>query len=312
MPFPTRGTSCLSTLLVALFACVVVVALGAPPAGAQQGQTMPQGQAMASDDMSKPAPILVIYKEDVKAGHVYSHDQLEANFARTYAKMPGARYYLAMNSVTGPNQAWESEANQKAPVALRTSLRQISSGENENLTEQRAITTVYREDLSYNASMKNLPQSRYCEVVTYKVKPGHESDFMEAAKLVRATYEKAHIPMQWATYEVFAGAESGTFYVFRAMDSLAKADPTQMDKMEAFHTALGEEGGKRLMELVSNGIVSRELNFYSFNPQTSFAPPDFVTADAFWAPTPQAGSMAHTVATTGKTPEKPVKPIKKQ
>lgn len=299
---PSRNTCSVRTAIGA----AALLALALTPAFAQDSRTADQ---RADTKMSKPAPILVIYKEDVKAGRVQLHDDLEANFARTYSRIPGAQYYLAMNSISGPNQSWfmqpynsleevqkEFQANLQAPVALRTSLQRITGGELDNLSNQQAIQTVYREDLSYNASMANLPNARYVEVVTYRVAPGHDADFAEAEKMVRAAHEKANEPISWATYQVFAGAPSGTYYVFRALDSLAKADPTNTAMMRAMDQALGEDGMKRLMQLVADAHITREINFYAFNPKTSYAPPEFAAADSFWA---QPAQMAH-VGTSGK------------
>jgi hypothetical protein len=224
-----------------------------------------------------------------------------------------------MNSISGPNESWfvqpyssledvekENQASDHAPTAIRTELRRITGGELDNLTNQVAITTVYRDDLSYSFSMADLPKCRYVEVVTYRVRPGHDNDFVEAAKLVRSTYEKANIPMRWATYEVFAGAPAGTFYVFRTLDSLAKADPTNREMMQAFDQALGNQGQKRLTQLMADGIVMRETNFYAFNPKTSFAPPEFAAADSFWSRPTQLAQ----VGTSGKM--KATKKMKKQ
>ncbi len=297
------------TPFAALVPAVCLAALAGSPVAAQD-QRQPSAPASAETQMTRPAPILVIYKEDVKAGRVTSHDQLEENFARTYAKMPGSRHYVAMNSISGPNEAWflqpynsleeverESQANEHAPVAIKTNLEKIGAGEIDDLTNQTAITTIYRDDLSFNVNMANLPKCRYVEVVTYRVRPGHDADFMEGEKLLQSAYQKANVPMQWATYQVFAGAPSGTYYVFRAIDSLAKADPTNREMMQTVDQALGTDGEKRLMQLVSDGIVMREVNLYAFNPKTSYAPPEFAAADSFWS---QPAQMAQ-VGTTGKT-----------
>jgi hypothetical protein len=263
----------------------------------------------AEMQMTKPAPILVIYKEDLKAGHTASHDQLEANFARTYAKVPGARHYLAMNSLSGPTQSWfvqpyatledvekEFQASENAPAMVKTNLERIAGGEDNNLTKQTAITTVYRDDLSYNSDVTDLPKMRYVEVITFHVKPGHDAEFMEAATLVKNAYEKTNVPMGWACYQVFAGAPSGTYYIFRAIDSLAKADPTNRERMQTVHQALGEDGQKRLAQLTSEAIAMEETDFYAFNPKTSFAPPEFAAADSFW----QQPAQVAQVGTSGK------------
>ncbi len=306
---------------------VGLLAFAVSPVRAQnpeaQSPTMDMKGQAAEMDMEKPAPILVIYREDVKAGRVASHDELEANFARTYSRVPGAQYFLAMNSLSGPNQSWflqpytsleevqkESQASEHAPAAIRTALQRITSGEIDNLTSQQAIVTIYREDLSHNASIKKLPHCRYMEVVTYRVQPGHDREFAEAAKLVREAHEKANQPMPWATYEVFAGAPSGTYYVFRALDSLKDADPTANETMmKAVDQAMGTEGSKKLMQLVADGHIMREVNFYSLNPKTSYAPPAFAAADAFWS---QPTQLAQ-VGTTGKGGKAPkVSPAKRE
>lgn len=294
-----------------------LVAFAVSPARAQDPQMQSQSTGMKGQavemDMSRPAPILVIYREDVKAGRVTLHDQLETNFARTYARMPGAQYFLAMNSLTGPSQSWflqpyqsledvqkESQASDHAPVAIKTALERITGGETDNLTNQQSIITVYRADLSHNPDIKNLPHARYMEVSTYRVQPGHDAEFVEAANMIREAHEKSNQPMPWATYQVFAGGPSGTYYVFRSLDSLNEADPaSSATMMKAVNTALGNDGQKRLMQLVADAHIMRETNFYTLNPKTSYAPPAFAAADSFWS---QPAQLAQ-VGTSGKTPK---------
>ncbi len=310
--------------ILAAFTVLLVTSAGSRALAQDQNQNGSQNGARSTAEMqmTKPAPILVIYKEDLKAGHTASHDQLEENFARTYAKVPGARHYLALNSLSGPTQAWfvqpyatledvekEFQAGQNAPQTVKTSLERIMGGEDGNLTKQTAITTVYRDDLSYNSDVSNLPKMRYLEVITFHVRPGREDGFMEAANLIKAAYQKSNVPMGWACYQVFAGAPSGTFYIFRTLDSLAKADPTNRERMQTIHQALGDEGQKRLAQLTTDSIAMEETDFYAFNPKTSYAPPEFAAADSFW----QRPTQLAQVGTSGKTATKanPAKKTKK-
>lgn len=312
---PTRGydTRMRPVSMALAFALLGFAALPVLGQERDQQQNRDQSRPTAQMEMTKPAPILVIYKEDVKAGRVSSHNDLEANYARAYAKMPGARHYLAMESISGPNQAWfvqpyaslqdaekEYQANDKAPVAIRTELRKIAGGEQDNLTNQVAITTAYREDLSYNADVSNLPRSRFVEVMTFRIRPGHENEFAEATNLVKGAYQKANMPMSWMTYQAFAGAPSGTYYVFRILDSLTKADPTNREMMQTVHQALGEDGQKRMMQLTSDCIMLQENNFYAFDPKASFAPPEFAAADSFWSQPTQLAQVG-TSGKSGKT-----------
>jgi hypothetical protein len=281
-----------------------VVALSAARVGAQDRETTDQGMT------HQPAPIVQIFRESVKVGHTATHEKLEANFARTYARMPWANPYIAMTSVSGPAEAWfiqpyrsmaalEKELKQtdQAPAAMKADLDQLSAREAGEVEMTRVMTAAYREDLSLNPTVLR-PQDRYVEVVTYRVRLGHSMDFVEAAKLARSGYEKANVGVSWMLYQVVAGAPSGTYLVFRHVDSLTKIGP-DMSVETAFRNALGEEGMQRLMKLESDGMMSAESNYFALDPMMSNAPREFAQADpSFWAPKETA--MAR-VGTAGKT-----------
>jgi hypothetical protein len=152
------------------------------------------------------------------------------------------------------------------------------------------------------------------EVTTYHVRPGRSADFVEAAKLVRTAFEKANPGEHWVVYQVMSGTTNGTFYVFNPIESLSKLNPDEK-MMMAFHDALGDEGMKKLNQLVADGIVNSETDFFAFNPNISYAPPEFAATDAFWAPKDNAVA-ATTVGTSGKTPapakKQPVAPVVKK
>ena len=46
---------------------------------------------------------------------------------------------------------------------------------------------------------------RVWEVLVFQVRPGHEDNFSEAAKLYKTTLGQAKIEAPWATYGVMAG-----------------------------------------------------------------------------------------------------------
>jgi hypothetical protein len=306
-----------TTAALAVLGLTLLLTAPAALASAQDESLSSDKPQIAQQERMGPPPIILIYHEDVKAGRTESHDKLEAAWARTYAKMGNGSHYIAMNSVSGPPEAWfieghadmiEVEKNltavEKAPAPIKTALSQLSGQEIDNLNSMRLITAAYRADLSLNADDLNLPKMRFMEVTTYHVRPGHSADFVQAAKLARTAYEKASPGEHWAVYQVMSGTTNGTFYIFNPVESLAKLNPDEkMDK--AFHDALGDDGMKKLSQLVAEGIVNSETDFFAFNPQMSYAPPDFVTADAFWAPKDNA--VTAMVGTSGKTA-----PAKKQ
>ena len=50
--------------------------------------------------------LLTITREDVKTGHNAAHAAHEVGWPAAYAKAKSPYYYLAMVSMTGPNEAW--------------------------------------------------------------------------------------------------------------------------------------------------------------------------------------------------------------
>jgi len=64
-----------------------------------------------------------------------------------------------------------------------------------------------------------------------------------------------------------------------------------------FVAAMGEDGMKKLAELETQALESRQSNLFSFNPRMSYPPERWVKADPdFWKPKPAA---------IKKAPEKP-------
>ena len=50
-------------------------------------------------------PLVTIVREEVKVGRVAEHARIEAGWPAAYARAKSPDYYLAMVSVTGPNEA---------------------------------------------------------------------------------------------------------------------------------------------------------------------------------------------------------------
>src|SRR5689334_21948349 len=62
---------------------------------------------VAQDDGARPAPKMIqIYREMVKPGRGPAHEKVEAGWPRAYKSSKNSAHYLAMTSVTGPNEAW--------------------------------------------------------------------------------------------------------------------------------------------------------------------------------------------------------------
>ncbi len=244
-----------------------------------------------------PPRILQILREDVKPGKSAAHQKYEAGWPRAFAKANWPTSYLAMTSITGPSEAWfmtgyesfgawqKDRENLDRNEALRNEDDRLVQGDAEFLSASRSIVAAYREDLSYTLPVQ-LPKMRFFRVVTFRVRPGHDSDFMEATKVVRAGYEKANIETGFATYQIVSGMPTPTYLVLVPMRSLDEIDASMM-KARKVQEAEGEDDQKKMAKLAAAGYLSIESNLYVLDPKISYPSKDFIAADPeFWNPKP--------------------------
>lgn len=247
-----------------------------------------------------PPKILQIYREEVKPGKVAAHEKVEAGWPRAFAAAKWPTHYLGMVSLTGPNEAWfvtgfdslaaweKDQRDAQKNVALQTNLDRLSAQDGELLSGLRSLTAAYRSDLSYRAEGVTIGTMRYFYVTTYRIRPGHENDFIEATKLVRAAHEKANVPEHWAVFEVMSGMPGPTYLIFQPLKSLAEVDGFPQTHGQAFRDAIGDEGRKKLADLASAATISREVNILAFNPKMSYVSKETASADPeFWTPKPK-------------------------
>ena len=160
--------------------------------------------------------LLTITREEVKTGHSAAHAAHEAGWPSAYAKAKSPYYYLAILSMTGPNEAWylssytsyatyaESMKMESDNAALTAELARLSRGDADHINSVRNIHAVARADLSYGA-FPDMGLARFWEITTFRVRPGHEEGFASAAKVYAAAAKRATPNASWRTYEVVAG-----------------------------------------------------------------------------------------------------------
>ncbi len=247
-----------------------------------------------------PPKILQIYREEVKPGKGPAHAKVEAGWPAAFAKANWPSHYLALTSLTGPSEAWfvsgwdsmaAWEKDTKAlegNMALSAELDALQEKDGELLSGGSGLLLTYREDLS-NMPGVDLSKMRYFRIITFRIRPGHENDFMSAVKIVKDAYRKANISLPWAVFQVTAGMPGPTFTVWIPMTSLAELDAT-MKAAKAIQDAEGEEGQKALAKAAADGYTFTTQNIYAFSPKMSYPPKEWVAKDpGFWAPKP-AGS----------------------
>lgn len=255
--------------------------------------------------LDDPPPLLQIFREEVKVGRGGPHTATEAGWPRAFAKAGIKNYYFAMTTVYGPQEAWFFEGHgsmaeiQEVNQAIEHSglnkeLDRLALADAANISSATTILAHYHPELSN--SRVDLATIRIWEVLVFRCRPGHENDFMEAAKLYKTTVEQNKIDLPWATYGVMAGMASPTFLVFIPHADLSGLDPASPTSV-ALEKAFTEESGKRLSAL-AEGYASTEELVFLVSPEMSHLSPAFIARDPkFWgrkaaAAKPQAAKPA--------------------
>jgi hypothetical protein len=180
--------------------------------------------------------------------------------------------------------AWEKDnlATQKN-ATLSAALDRASVADGQLLTGYLAGVFAYREDLSLRPNSTNVAQSRYFEVMRFKIRQGHDKEWEELVKMYIDGYSKATQDQHWATYQSMYGADNGGVYVvFNAMKSLAEVD-NGMAESKKFEDQLGAEGMKKLNELTAACVQESQVNLFAFNPKESYVADAWVKVDpGFW------------------------------
>lgn len=249
----------------------------------------------AAQEPPPPPKVLQVIREEVKPGKGPAHEKVEAGWPRAFAMANWPTHYLAMTSITGPSEAWflvgfdsftAWEKDMKATEGnkgLSAEMEKLSEKDGELISGGRGLVEIYREDLSRNPNV-DLSKVRYFRLSTFRVKPGHDSDFTDAVKIVKGAYDRIGSPVSWAIYQVSAGMPSPTFVVWIPMRSLSESDAA-MAASKALLEAEGEDGQKALNKAAADGYTSIDTNIFAVNPKMSYPPKEFVAKDsAFWAP----------------------------
>jgi hypothetical protein len=250
-----------------------------------------------------PPKVLVVQREYTKPGKSGTqHEKTESAFvqAMMHAKWP--THYLGVESLSGKSralfftgydsfEAWEKDtlATEKN-ATLSSALDHAWAADGDLLSETDSAVLAFSEEYSLHPEV-DIAHTRYFEISGWQVKQGHDKDWDEIVKLVKAAYEK--IPgSHWSCYSAIYGFPNTTYIVFVPMMSLAEEDKSLMDN-KAFEEAMGEKGMKKLAELSAAALESSGANLFAINPKMSYPFDEWVKGDpGFWKPKGAAAPMA--------------------
>jgi hypothetical protein len=257
----------------------------------------------AAQDMQGPPKVVEVTREFIKPGRSGAmHDKSESHFVAAMAAAKWPTHYFALQSLSGKSRAlyltgypsykaWEDDtlATMKNKT-LSAELDKDSVADGDLLDGIDQFVLYYDDDLSYKPS-PTLAHAKLMEITSFKIKPGHDKQWHELANLVIDAHKKAGDSAHWVTFEVAYGG-GDEYIVFSDDKSMADID-TGYAEDKQFHDALGEDGMKKLRELVADCIESEDSELFAINPAQSYPPDEWVKADPdFWKPKPAAAPAA--------------------
>jgi hypothetical protein len=239
--------------------------------------------------------LLTIYCEQVKVGCNAEHSKHEAGWPAAYEKAKSPDYYLAMTSLTGPNEAWylipsESHAafgesmkrEDKNPV-LGAKLAKLARGDAKYISGARGMQAIAQTELSVG-TFPDLSKARYYEVTVFRVRPGHDQQFQAAAKAYAAARHRAAPNAGYRVYQVLAGMTGATYLIISSVEDYAEFDQMLTADMATWKEATAEE--KELLQTAgAEALVSTESNRFRVDPRQSYVPKETREKDReFWLP----------------------------
>ena len=245
--------------------------------------------------MPAPPKVLVIFREFLKPGKGGSmHEKSESAFVQAFTRAKWPTHYLAVDAASGKPrslfltgydsfEAWEKDnlATQKN-TSLSAALERAAAADGDLLNDADAGIFTLKEEYSLHNPV-DIPHMRYFEIRRFQVKPGHDKDFDELAKMYMAAYDKMP-DVHWATYQAAYGPEGNTYLIFTPMKSASEIDKSFVQGKQV-QDAMGAEGGKKAADLSAAAIETSQTNLFTFNPRMSYVQDEWIKADPdFWKP----------------------------
>ena len=233
---------------------------------------------LASIPLFAQDPQIFIYREQIRPGKLAKYMQIEEEAARFCAKAPCPNPYMALASMTGPNEAWWINGFDTAETFEKI---QQAYAANQELTQYLNTVDSNKADLAFHAtrliakfhpemSFYSTPIApRLISISVVQVRQKNVIAFRDLRSRFKQALERAGRP-QWV-YQVTSGAEDVTFIVMtpaRNMQEILTL-PTADDSADI--------------------IATSETRLYAVSPALSFPAQSWIEADPeFWQAKPPA------------------------
>jgi len=238
---------------------------------------------------------VTIVREEVKVGRSADHEKIEAGWPAAFEKAKSPYYYVALESLTGANEAWyvtsfdshaaiaDSLKRESSDPVLFAELARLSRADAEVINSLRVVHARARKELSYGA-FPNVGKARFFEISWFRVRPGHEAGFEAAAKAYGSAAGRSAPNTSYRVYEVIAGAIGPTYLVFSSVDGFAEFDQV-MQSGDKIMKGFTPDEGATFQKFFTEGLINSETHRFRLNPVMSYVPKETRAQDPdFWTP----------------------------
>lgn len=243
-----------------------------------------------------PPKVLLLVHQELKSVKDGERQKLAAAMSRACDHVTVPNSWIDLESITGspralffdPFDSFEHVGTAFAEwpqiFAAHPELARIQSEIRAMVSSERTIIAVRRDDMGFRPQSIDFSKARFLRVLEVQLHPGHESDFVEAFRILGSAYEKIKADTPWVVYQVNVGMPSPTFLVFVPMRALKQNDDL-LNWRRSLREAEGEEGAHRMEQIAKDAYTSTESNLYFISPETSHVSKDFADGDPkFWSP----------------------------
>jgi hypothetical protein len=284
---------------------VAILLLGCASIGSAQDEPSPNPAGV-------PPKMLLLVHQEFRFGKEVERQKLAASIARACEHLMVPNDWIDLESISGPPEAlffdpfdsFEQVGTAFAEwgriFAAHPELARMQEETKALITSERTIIAVRRDELGYRTQAIDFSKARFIRVLEVRLIPGHESDFVEAFKILSAAYEKINADTPWVVYQVNVGTPSPTFLVFMPLRALKQNDDL-LNWRKSIREAEGEDVARQMEQIAREAYAGTESNLYAISPERSHVSKDFADGNPqFWS--------RHRPAATKPPPRNPAKP----
>ncbi len=256
--------------------------------------------------------LLLLVHQEFRFGKEGERQKLEVAISRACEHLKVPNDWIDLEALSGPTEALFFDpfdsfghvdtafAEWGRIFAAHPDLARMQEELKALVTGERTIIAVRRDDLGFRPTSIDFSKARFMRVLEVRLNPGHESDFVEAFRILGAAYEKIKADTPWVVYQVNVGMPSPAFLVFMPLRALKQNDDL-LNWRKSIREAEGEDAVHQTEQIAREAYAGTESNLYAVSPERSHVSKEFADGDRdFWSP--------HRPAALKPPPRKPAKP----